>query len=46
MSLRWRRPRPPGPWRPGNRLQLLENGEQFFPRAFAAIAGAQREVIV
>ncbi|MCC8363475.1 cardiolipin synthase ClsB [Lysobacter sp. A6] len=46
MSLRWRRPRPPGPWRPGNRLQLLENGEQFFPRAFAAIAGARSEVII
>lgn len=46
MSLGWRRPRAPGPWRPGNRVQLLENGEGFFPRAFAAIAAAQREVIV
>ncbi|WP_052116222.1 cardiolipin synthase ClsB [Noviluteimonas dokdonensis] len=42
----WRRPRPPGPWRPGNRVSLLENGEEFFPRAFAAIAAAQREVII
>ncbi len=46
MSIGWRRPRAPGPWRPGNRVQLLENGEEFFPRAFAAIAGAQREVII
>ena len=46
MSLSWRRPRAPGPWRAGNRVALLENGEAFFPRAFAAIAGAQREVIV
>ncbi|MUV15016.1 cardiolipin synthase ClsB [Lysobacter sp. HX-5-24] len=42
----WRRPRAPGPWRSGNRVQLLENGEEFFPRAFAAIAAAQREVII
>jgi cardiolipin synthase len=27
-------------------LRLLENGEDFFPRVFAAIAGAQREVLV
>ena len=27
-------------------LQLLENGEAFFPRVFEAIAGAQREVLV
>ena len=46
MSLAWRRRRDPGPWRAGNRVTLLENGEQFFPRAFAAIAGAQREIIV
>ena len=42
----WRRPRAPGPWRTGNRATLLENGEEFFPRAFAAIAGAQREVVI
>jgi phosphatidylserine/phosphatidylglycerophosphate/cardiolipin synthase-like enzyme len=46
VSLSWRRRRDPGPWRAGNRVTLLENGEQFFPRAFAAIAGAQREIIV
>lgn len=27
-------------------LQLLENGEDFFPRVFEAIAGARREVLV
>jgi cardiolipin synthase len=31
-------------WRPGNRLQLLENGEAFYARAFAAIDAAQREI--
>jgi cardiolipin synthase A/B len=31
-------------WRPGNRVELLENGEAFFPRVFAAIAAAEREV--
>ena len=41
-----RRRLPDIPWRAGNRAELLENGEQFFPRAFAAIAGAQREVLV
>lgn len=33
-------------WIPGNRFHLLENGEEFFPRAFACIANAKREVIV
>jgi cardiolipin synthase len=33
-------------WIPGNRFTLLENGEQFFPRVFACIANAKREVIV
>jgi cardiolipin synthase len=33
-------------WRDGNRAELLENGEAFFPRAFAAIAAAQREVLI
>lgn len=47
MSLRWRRhPRSSAPWRAGNRVSLLENGEAFFPRAFAAIAGAQREILI
>lgn len=33
-------------WRDGNRLQLLENGEEFFPRVFAAIRAAEREVLI
>jgi cardiolipin synthase A/B len=33
-------------WIEGNDFQLLENGEEFFPRVFACIANAQREVIV
>lgn len=33
-------------WIPGNDLSLLENGEEFFPRVFACIANARREVIV
>src|SRR3954464_11136595 len=32
--------------RPGNDFTLLENGEEFFPRVFACIANAKREVIV
>ena len=33
-------------WLKGNAIELLENGEQFFPRVFEAIREAQREVIV
>jgi len=33
-------------WREGNRLRLLENGEEFFPRVFEAIGAAQHEVLV
>jgi cardiolipin synthase len=33
-------------WLKGNSIELLENGEQFFPRVFEAIREAQREVIV
>ncbi|MGV3492694.1 MAG: cardiolipin synthase ClsB [Ramlibacter sp.] len=33
-------------WIPGNHFSLLENGEEFFPRVFACIANARREVIV
>lgn len=33
-------------WIPGNDITLLENGEEFFPRVFACIANAKREVIV
>ena len=33
-------------WIPGNEFTLLENGEEFFPRVFACIGNAKREVIV
>lgn len=33
-------------WRDGNRLQLLENGEEFFPAVFEAIGLAQKEVLL
>lgn len=33
-------------WRDGNRIQLLENGEQFFPRVFGAIQRAQQSVLL
>lgn len=35
-----------GRWTTGNRVELLENGEDFFPRVFEAIGQAQREVII
>ncbi|MFL6663222.1 MAG: cardiolipin synthase ClsB, partial [Rhizobacter sp.] len=37
-----RRPR----WIEGNRFELLENGDEFFPAVFDAIRAAQREVII
>ena len=33
-------------WTAGNHVELLENGEEFFPRVYDAIRNAQREVIV
>lgn len=39
-------PKPSGRWVQGNSIQLLENGEAFFPRVFACIAMAQREVVL
>lgn len=30
----------------GNKFDLLENGEQFYPRVFQAIEAAQREVLI
>lgn len=33
-------------WISGNTIELLENGEEFFPRVFGLIAEAEREVIV
>lgn len=33
-------------WTCGNRFELLENGEEFYPRALRAIAAAEREVLL
>ncbi|MCI4567230.1 cardiolipin synthase ClsB [Lysobacter sp. CFH 32150] len=33
-------------WRTRNRVHLLENGEEFFASAFAAIARAQHEILI
>ena len=33
-------------WRDGNRVDLLENGEAYFPRVFEAMRGAEVEVLV
>ena len=33
-------------WREGNRIRLLENGEEFFPAVFEAIAKAKKEVVL
>lgn len=33
-------------WRPGNQIRLLENGEAYYPRVYAAIRAAQREVLI
>ncbi|HVI57271.1 MAG TPA: cardiolipin synthase ClsB [Luteimonas sp.] len=33
-------------WIPGNRVELLENGDAFFPRVLAAIGAARAEVLV
>lgn len=35
-----------GRWVGGNRFRLLENGEEFYPRAFEVIAAARKEVIL
>lgn len=33
-------------WREGNRIQLLENGDEYYPAVFDAIDNAQRKVIL
>jgi len=33
-------------WTPGNHFKLLENGEEFFPAVFDAIAHAEHEVLL
>ena len=38
--------RPRSRWTGGNQVELLENGEAYFPAVFAAIDAAQHEVLV
>lgn len=33
-------------WREGNKIQLLENGEQYYPAVFTAIGEAQERIIL
>ncbi|WP_137973187.1 cardiolipin synthase ClsB [Pseudomonas sp. F(2018)] len=33
-------------WREGNQVQLLINGEEYYPRVFECIRAAQREVLI
>lgn len=33
-------------WKPGHKVRLLENGEEFFPRVFEAIRAARSEVLI
>ena len=33
-------------WVSGNRVQLLENGDAYFPAVFEAIDAAEREVVI
>lgn len=33
-------------WRAGNAVRLLENGDEFFPRAFEAIGAAKHEILL
>lgn len=34
------------PWRDGNQVELLINGEQYYPRVFAAMAQAREEILL
>src|SRR3546814_15864131 len=36
----------PTRWHEGHRVELLENGEEFYPRVLAAIDAAKREVLL
>jgi cardiolipin synthase A/B len=35
-----------GTWHSGNRIEMLENGDAFFPRVFAAMRAAREEILV
>jgi len=34
------------PWRDGNRVSLLINGEDYYPRVFKAVRAARREILI
>jgi cardiolipin synthase len=42
----WLKKRPRPEWVPGNRVELLENGEAYFPAVLDAIARARHEVLI
>jgi cardiolipin synthase len=46
LQARLLRPRPQRGWVPGNRIELLENGEQYYPAVLEAISQAKREIII
>ena len=33
-------------WQPGNQVQLLENGEAYFPKVFEALRQARQEILL
>lgn len=46
LMQRWMRPKPQRGWVPGNSIELLENGEAYYPAVFEAIAQARQEVLI
>ncbi len=32
-------------WQPGNQVELLENGEAYFPKVFEALRQARQEIL-
>ena len=33
-------------WQPGNQVELLENGEAYFPKVFEALRQARQEILL
>ena len=46
MDMSYWRSRPQRSWLGGNAVELLENGERYFPAVFKAIAEARHEVLI
>jgi cardiolipin synthase A/B len=46
MDISYWRSRPQRSWIEGNAIELLENGEEYFPAVFKAIAEARHEVLI